>query len=276
VAAVTTEFFSILADDDILMPRFYETALAGFEQNPQAMATIGITVIFDARKGRVVGCSSAINYPSGFYDGTRGYLKMAVETPPTWTGILFRRDAIRRVGPPRGSIEYLDFDFVLRVGALCPYAVFHEPVAVFTAHQGSVSAEVLPRLMAQGHLQTIADLTADERIAVRARDAARAVLLERYKRTLLRAACAATADGQHQRASEALRALRQAPDTGAMWTLVPAAVRILSHAAALTRPLMKSWRFGSHALRRSRAELAEACWHDCERYYHFLTESECR
>jgi hypothetical protein len=172
-------------------------------------------------------------------------------------------------------MEYLDFDFVLRVGALCPYTVLHEPVAVFTAHEGSVSAVMQPRLMAQGHLRTIADLAADERIALRARNVARAALLHRYKRTLLRAACAAVADGQHQSASEALWAVRQAPYNGALWALAPPAVRVLSHATVITKPLMKGWRIGRRAWRR-RVELVDARWRDCERYYHFLSEPERR
>jgi glycosyltransferase involved in cell wall biosynthesis len=274
IARVDTPFFSMLSDDDILMPRFYEAALTEFERYPQAMAVIGVTVLFDAGLGRVVGCSSVIGYSAGLYEGARGLLEMAVKTPPIWTGILFRQDAVRRVGLLREWMEYGDFDFMLRVGALCPYTVLHEPMAVFTGHKGSISAVIRPRLMAQGYLKTIADLAADERIEISARNVATAILLGRYKRTLLRMACAAIADGQQQRANEALWAICQAPETGALWALVLRSVRILSCAPALTRPLMKGWRFGRRFLRSCRAELTEARWQDCEKYYHFLSESE--
>ncbi|MGH9450712.1 MAG: hypothetical protein ACRD11_09230, partial [Terriglobia bacterium] len=41
---VETPFFSFLSDDDLLLPAFYETALAGFEKYPEAFLSATATV----------------------------------------------------------------------------------------------------------------------------------------------------------------------------------------------------------------------------------------
>src|SRR5713101_2056619 len=45
--AVGTPYFSFLSDDDLLLPSFYERALAGFHREPRAKMFCGQTVIYD-------------------------------------------------------------------------------------------------------------------------------------------------------------------------------------------------------------------------------------
>ena len=69
---VTTPFFSILSDDDLLLPNFFETVLEGFAKYPDAMFSCGEIIIIDQlgkiRHREMRGLTSSFfNPPDGLY-----------------------------------------------------------------------------------------------------------------------------------------------------------------------------------------------------------------
>jgi len=137
--SVTTPFFSILSDDDYLLPGFYQSALAELAQNPQAMFWAGITInvdekniIWDARVERWKR--------EGLFTPPEGLMNIMHGMSPTWTGIVFRQEVLEKVGfPDQETLGPSDLDFVLKIVANYPYIVRKYPSAVFTLNECSFS-----------------------------------------------------------------------------------------------------------------------------------------
>lgn len=136
---VATPFFSILSDDDYLLPGFYQRALADLIQNPQAMFWVGETLwvdergsIWDARVGR---------WPrEGVYLPPEGVMGMMHGQAPTWTGVVFRRELLDRIGYlDAETLGPSDLDFMLRA-ATQPFVLRKSPVAVYMLNTTSYSA----------------------------------------------------------------------------------------------------------------------------------------
>jgi hypothetical protein len=137
VDAVRTEFFSILADDDLLLPDFYQHAMNALARFPEADFCFGTVLAVgpsgEARAGRT------LNYPEGFYPQPQALLASVRNGHPNWVGVLFRTRTLEKAGPLDPSFRAIDFDFQLRCAARCSYVVLHAPVAVFSVHSGSIS-----------------------------------------------------------------------------------------------------------------------------------------
>lgn len=140
VQGIGTPFFSLLADDDYLLPGFYQKAIEDLDRHPKAMFWVGTTLnvspsgeVWDARIER---------WPrDGIYQGLKGVLAMTGGLAPNWTGILFRSEVLARPGfidPEAGGPA--DFDCTLRMAARHPFFVRRVPVAVSTLNPSSFSA----------------------------------------------------------------------------------------------------------------------------------------
>lgn len=137
---IRTPFFSLLADDDYLLPGFYQRALTALRANPQAMFWVGTTLnvspegqIWDARMEQ---------WPrDGIYCGIEGVMLMTGGGAPNWTAMVFRTEILRASGfidPSIGGPS--DLDFTLRMAALHTFIVERVPVAVSTLNPESFSA----------------------------------------------------------------------------------------------------------------------------------------
>jgi len=138
--SVETPFFSILSDDDYLLPGFYEHALASLLEHPDAMfwAGMGLSVdergaIWDARVDR---------WPrEGVFTPPEGLMAMMQGMAPVWTGIVFRREVLERVGYlDPDALGPSDLDFMLRTAASHPYVLSKHPSAVYMLNTQSFSA----------------------------------------------------------------------------------------------------------------------------------------
>lgn len=140
IGSVDTPYFSILSDDDYLLPGFYRRALAELELHPQAMFWAGATLNVD-EQNRIWDARVARWPEEGLFEPPQGVLRMTGGLWPTWTGILFRREVLAQVGlPDREALGPFDLDFVLKIGARFPYIVRRVPVAVFTLNSASFGA----------------------------------------------------------------------------------------------------------------------------------------
>jgi glycosyltransferase involved in cell wall biosynthesis len=138
--AVSSPFFSILSDDDYLLPGFYKQALAAFEKNPEIMFWAGTTINIDEQDN--IWDALVDRWPlEGIFSPPCGIMKILKGMAPTWTGIVFRREVLSSVGlPDKEALGPSDLDFILKIAAKHPYMVEKYPSAVFTLNTASFSS----------------------------------------------------------------------------------------------------------------------------------------
>jgi len=166
---VDTPFFSFLSDDDFLLPNFFDIALAGFINYPEAAFSAG-SVVTMTDQGKILYEPFSLWEEEGLFIPPQGLLKTLREKYPIWTGILFRREVIKLTGGLDEEIGPLDLDFVYRISAKAPFVISKEPVAVCVNHETSSSA--LPALSAYwpSWLKMIRHITDDPEIPQSVKD----------------------------------------------------------------------------------------------------------
>lgn len=128
---VSTPFFSILADDDLLLPDFYESAISNLEKHPLAMFFGASTLIIENDK--IIGINPK-RLKSGLYEPSNG-LKHLLRTHITWTSILFRTKVIKKIGVlDSDSGVWPEFDYEFRIACRFPFYYSNEPCAVWVHH----------------------------------------------------------------------------------------------------------------------------------------------
>jgi glycosyltransferase involved in cell wall biosynthesis len=137
IKAITTPYFSILADDDLLLPEFYSRALQLLELYPTALCAAGVVLRMD-EKG-TARPDSTIKYRAGYHDAQSAIQQMCKYGNPNWVGCLFRREAMAEVGDIDTRLSAIDYDFQLRCACAGGMVISHEPWAVFWMHEGSIS-----------------------------------------------------------------------------------------------------------------------------------------
>jgi glycosyltransferase involved in cell wall biosynthesis len=156
---VRTPFFSVLADDDMLLPDFHRLALETFAESPE-LGMVGLDCLHSELGGALLR-RAAIR--PGAYEPPEGMLEMLRQGHPSWSSVLFRSEVIDQVGGiDPGADLYLDLDVLLRVAARHPFVVRPEPGAVFFYHEaasGSSASDDPGRWGAFAHLieRTAAD-----------------------------------------------------------------------------------------------------------------------
>lgn len=153
-----TPFCSILSDDDILLPTFYETALKALEQFPDAHFFLGS--VLDAQERGTIISANALKWPrEGFYTPPEGLFQL-INHYVNWTGVLFKNNAAKSIKlDPR--TEALDFDYMLRLTANLPFVFSKTPCALFVHHSGSYSNNCGAKLFWPGWSITTNSLISD-------------------------------------------------------------------------------------------------------------------
>lgn len=181
---IETPFFSILADDDIVLPEFYETALAGFESHPDAMFS-ATDVIHVGIQGNILKMALETWTP-GFYRPPDGLKAILEHGHSEWHGMLLRKAVAEDIGLPDVETgKFSDLDFTLRIAARCPFVVSKRPGAVFNL---SMSHERKPYpfdLIWPGGMKMIRNLTDDESLPLDVRTYAKRILWGIVERDLV-------------------------------------------------------------------------------------------
>ena len=154
-AQVATPFLDFLSDDDLLLPKFFETAMAAFERYPQAMMFVGETV--EAAQDGSNPRSSP--WREGVYEPPNG-VSHSFQASTNWTGMVFQRVALRALGeldPDAG--EALDCDLVLRICSRYPVVASKAPCGLFF-YGGASSWSPLCNWI-ETHLRTKAKIESD-------------------------------------------------------------------------------------------------------------------
>jgi glycosyltransferase involved in cell wall biosynthesis len=139
MARVATPFFSILCDDDVLLPRFYEIALREFERFPPAMF-VGASTLEITDSGELVFAPAASWDRVGLFDPDEGLRRMVGGKHPTMTNVAFRRELVDDVGtvdPEAGTL--LDLDYYIRACTQHPCAITREVAGFFVRHPNAWS-----------------------------------------------------------------------------------------------------------------------------------------
>jgi glycosyltransferase involved in cell wall biosynthesis len=133
---VQTDFFSILADDDLLLPDFHRLALESFAATP-ALILVGLDCIYSDPDGRLLRHRQL---GPGTYQPPEGMVDLLRQGHLNWTSVLFRRGVLDLIGglDPAADL-YFDLDVLVRATARAAFAVRREPGAVYFVHEGSTS-----------------------------------------------------------------------------------------------------------------------------------------
>jgi glycosyltransferase involved in cell wall biosynthesis len=207
---VATPFFSMLSDDDVLLPRFYETALHALQGHSVAMLA-ALQVLHVDPRGRILEVQGA-SWRPGLHGPGEALLEILEHGHPTWTGVLFRREIVGTVGPlDEQTGNASDLDFELRAAGLCPIVLCREPGAVFLTHAGGASFG--PRLgdTIPTWLRIIKKIAAEERIPKPVRTQVAGELGHRLDQRLFTIAVGAARRGNLEEASRAAALLAERP-----------------------------------------------------------------
>lgn len=139
IAGVETPFFSMLSDDDVLLPSCLAHAVRGLREYPAAMAWSGIVI--SANDDEVIGLRPWPPWPAGFISRRSACLRVACDNRPETTGMVFRRTVItERFLGNRPNFMAADVGWVLEAAKLGGIGHTPEPSAVFYVHPGSISS----------------------------------------------------------------------------------------------------------------------------------------
>lgn len=134
---VTTPYFSILSDDDVLLPWFYEEAMKGFQQYPDIAFSAASTIIM-SEEGRVVRVPIDHWKREGHFAVPQGVLEMISKYPPP-ISVLFHQKVIKNVPIDMSNALTWDCDFLIQISSQYPFYISKKPCALFLHHHSSYS-----------------------------------------------------------------------------------------------------------------------------------------
>ena len=139
LSRIDTPYFSILSDDDYLLPSFYETALKGFEQCPDiAFSACGVKAINENSK--FIAAPIHNWERDGYFAPTQGIMKM-ITHPLLPVAILFNHQLVKNINPdlsPEIQIRW-DTDYLLQISSSYPIFLNKKICAFFLAHEQGFS-----------------------------------------------------------------------------------------------------------------------------------------
>lgn len=142
---VNTPFFSILSDDDFLLQSFYETALKGFENYPDA-AFSACEVVAMNESGEPVSAPLSLWSREGYYPAGEGLMEMIGKgfKPPVPTGILFQHSLVKNISINFSNETQLvwDLDYLVSITANFPCVITKKEGAIFLAHHQGYSTSL--------------------------------------------------------------------------------------------------------------------------------------
>ncbi len=134
LSRVTTPYFSLLGDDDVLLPGLYEEAVAALERHPEAQFFCARTVL-DNR--RIDALQHRGSWPAGLYAPSVETVRRMVSEHFICTAVVFRRSVLDTVG----CLDHLgsDRNFLVLASARHPFVASSSEHGVMTVHERSFS-----------------------------------------------------------------------------------------------------------------------------------------
>ena len=184
-----TPYFSILSDDDVLTPWFYETAMAGFARHPDAMFSAMDAVKISHDHVILAGplwpeTNQCRSYAQG--EAFEGVAKGQIPVP--WVGTVFRREVIDEIGAPNPDAgPHLNDDLILHAAARYACIVSEGIGCLVTESSNSVGAR-MQALNADWLLwlrTVLQDIITDPQVAGYVRRQARRLVVHSFRRIAL-------------------------------------------------------------------------------------------
>ncbi len=145
IDAVDTEYFSLLSDDDFLLPHFYRHAMESLESHPGARFFCGQTIIYDESRGtHSVRPRPRPQPDQSWSDGLHEsgtWTRLMIERFFAWTACVFCSRMRRELGP-LDPILMADILYLGRAAALFPFVVRLVPCAVYIVSGQNAYAKV--------------------------------------------------------------------------------------------------------------------------------------
>jgi glycosyltransferase involved in cell wall biosynthesis len=207
---VDTQFFSVLSDDDVLLPIFYKTALEGFERHQDAMFSATGTVVMNEH-GYVLDCAIR-RWKAGFYANPERLLTMLRNAPPPlgWTGVVYRKEVIDMVIGEGIPDVFEDHCFNLKIAALSPFVVTLDPGAILLMHNSCYTVQYYSELYMVPILEAfISFLCKDDRIEDNIREISKRILWNYIIKTSFFAGMIAIAKNNHLGTERAYSVLKE-------------------------------------------------------------------
>ncbi|MBS0620530.1 MAG: glycosyltransferase family 2 protein [Verrucomicrobia bacterium] len=180
---VDTPYFSILSDDDSLLPDFFEIALEGFSRYPAIYFSAASTVI-KTTEGKVKREPLALWSREGYFAPREGALEM-IDRYPVPTTVLFRREVLDRVSIDWSNALLWDVDFLLHIALSFPIYVTKQRGGVFLCHHASYSREQGWDGWVDGYKRLIQRMNTDREIVKKLEGSLHAVLLRIFGMLLI-------------------------------------------------------------------------------------------
>jgi len=196
MSRVDTPYFSLLSDDDYLLPGFYRRALNGLFSRPDAMCWAGITLNVD-ECGTIYDARVQAWPREGVFSPPEGFMQMTGGMAPVWTGVLFRREVLDKVGTfDTALMGPSDLEYLLRLAIKYPFIIEKHPSAVFTLNSASFSATQPLASFWPGWKRMLKKLEMDAGLDAALRQKALAILRGDAERMLFRRGANALAAGR--------------------------------------------------------------------------------
>jgi glycosyltransferase involved in cell wall biosynthesis len=180
---VGTPYFTLLSDDDLLLPHFLAERLGELAKAPEAMFAASPVMLVDPH-GRLLKLHGN-NWRPGMHRPPQGLLEMTRRGHFIWTGAVFRtavRNAVQ-LDPQTGNSS--DLDFQLQVAARYAFVTSRQPGAIFSWHPESPSSHPSLSQFWPAWGKIMANLNAVETLPEAVRSQAIANLDRRLHRSLL-------------------------------------------------------------------------------------------
>ena len=132
---VDTPYFTLLSDDDLMLPDFLAQSLSELEREPKAMFVASPVLLVDP-EGTLLKLDGD-KWRPGMHHPPQGLLDMTRNGHFIWTGTVFRTSlrGMVRLDPRTGNSS--DMDFQLQVAARFPFVTSGRPGAIFSWHPQS-------------------------------------------------------------------------------------------------------------------------------------------
>lgn len=138
VKQVATPYFSILSDDNSLLPHFFEDAINTLNRYPEAILFAGQTIIVNEKGQKTKG--SLDRWRPGLIFPPDGLLQIVEKGIPSWESVLFRSEVINSVGPLNPSFKAaIDQDFMMRIAKSHIFYISKKQHALFLSYNDSHS-----------------------------------------------------------------------------------------------------------------------------------------
>jgi len=136
---VVTPYFSLLSDDNVLLPQFFECAINKLKCHSNAVLFAGQAIRVNERGQKVSG--SLDHWDLGIVPPPKAFLSILEKGIPNWESVVFRSEIIKKVGLLNASFHgAADQDFMMRIARNHTFYTSAKPCALFLFHKNSWSS----------------------------------------------------------------------------------------------------------------------------------------